>query len=436
MHTKSVEPLIVPATRPNRWVASLVWATACIVAALQAWAGLSRPWSDRLSDLQVYLGGVNSWKAGSSLYDFAAAETGAPFTYPPFAGLVFTPLTYLNTTTLMVIWTLATVAAVIAIAKIAGKVTSEAWQASSGVAMASSALLLFLSAPISSNMRFGQVSIFLALLVLLDTMKITPPKFAGVATGIAAALKLTPLIFIPYFWVTGQRRAAMNALGTFIAATGLTWLVLFDESIRYWTIELLDVQRVGNIATGGNQSINGALLRLDFSDSVRTTAVLVFGGAIVVVALWRAAQMTKRGRLLAASVVVGAASVVFSPVSWTHHQIWLVLAAFAAVSLVAARNWTWSAVVVALMVLPVTSVGANLPGGVVWGNMRLALAVFIACLAPFPDARGSIAAEPAGATDSAEESGPIETGDVSAEHLDPPERDERYPQGARKDPVG
>jgi alpha-1,2-mannosyltransferase len=435
VRARSVEPPVIPASRPNRWVAPLIWVTAAIVAASQAWAGLSRPWSDRLSDLQVYLGGVNSWKTGGSLYDFAAAGTGAPFTYPPFAGLVFYPFAYLNTTVLMVMWTIATVVAVVVMARIVGKSASEAWQAPLKVAMAGSALLLFLAAPVSSNMRFGQVSIFLVLLVLLDTMKIVPPKFNGVAIGLASALKLTPLIFIPYLWMAGQRRAAINALGTFVVASGLTWLVLFDESMRYWTVELRDVERVGNIATGGNQSINGALLRLDYPDSVRTAAVLVIGGALVAVALWRASQMAKRGRLLAATVVVGAASLVFSPVSWTHHQVWLVLAALVPVSLIVARNWAWSALVAALMVLPVTSVGANLPGGVIWGNIRLVLAVLIVCLMPVAG-RGGTAAEVAGVADPAEEDGRAETGVVSVKHPDLPESGENHSQGTRRDPVG
>lgn len=367
----------------RRGLRPALWCAAAVVAVLQAWGGLGRRWSDRLSDLQVYLGGVDSLRSGHSLYDFAAAGTGAPFTYPPFAGLVFLPVARLDTTVLMVGWTVLTVAAVVVIAMWCRRTAASCWRLPATLALPLLAVLLFLSAPVSSNLRFGQVSVFLALMILADSLKITSPRFAGVATGVAAAIKLTPLIFIPYLWFAGQRRAAVTALGTFVAATGLTWLFLPGESKRYWTVEVLDVNRVGNIITGGNQSLNGALLRLGVADGTRTVVVALLGGVVVLVALWRAAHAARGGHLLAGAVIVGAAGLVFSPVSWTHHQIWLILAAAVPLNAGVRGNRIWAAIAALLMIVPVTSIGANLPGGVVWGNARLLLAIAIACAIPF-----------------------------------------------------
>lgn len=369
--------------RSWRSVAVGLWVAAAVVAAVQAWAGLRRPWHDRLSDLQVYLGGVDTWLAGGSLYDFAAAGTGAPFTYPPVAGLLFAPFTYLNTSVLMVGWSVLTVLAVAAIAWICRTAAADAWHLPAHLTVPVAALLFFLSAPVSSNLRFGQISVFLVLLILLDALRVVPARFAGVATGLAAAIKLTPLIFVPYLWVTGQRRAAVTAFGTFAAATGLAWAVLPGESVRYWTKELLNVDRVGNIATGGNQSLNGAMLRLELADGVRTGVVIVLGGAVILLALWRAARAASAGNVLAATVMVGAAGLVFSPVSWTHHQVWLVLAALVPISAAMVWKRLWVAAVAILMIAPVTSIGAALPGGVIWGNARLILAIAIACAIPF-----------------------------------------------------
>jgi alpha-1,2-mannosyltransferase len=364
-----------------------LWCAAAVIAILQAWGGLGRSLNERLSDLQVYLGGVDSLRSGNSLYDFAAAKDGAPFTYPPFAGMVFLPITRLDTMVVMVAWSVFTIAAVAVIAMLCVRPAESCWRLPSTPVLPLLALLLFLSAPVSSDLRFGQVSIFLALMVLVDSLKVVSPRFAGIATGVAAAIKLTPLIFIPFLWFSGQRRAAVTALGAFAAATGLTWLFMPGESKRYWTVEVLDVNRVGNITSGGNQSLNGALLRLGVADDTRSAVVVLLGGIVVLVALWRAAHAARAGHLLAAVVIVGASGLVFSPVSWTHHQIWLILAAAVPLSCGMRGNRIWAAAVAVLMIAPVTSIGANLPGGVIWGNARLLLAVAIACVIPFSGAK-------------------------------------------------
>lgn len=378
---------------PPSWVTWAAWIVAMVVAAAQCWAAFARPLHDRLADLHVYVGSVSLLREGGSLYDFAAEPTGAPFTYPPFAGLLFLPLTLVSEPALRVVWTTATVMVIALIAVVVAR-AADPHLLPARLAAAVLTAVLFASAPASSNLRFGQVSVFLALLVLVDCLRLVPERFAGIATGFAGAVKLTPLIFIPYLWFTGRRRAALTAAATFGGCALLAWLVLPGESARFWLTEIWNVDRVGNISTGGNQSLNGMLLRLAVPDTARTALVGVIGLAVAVWALVRAVRADRAGAPLAGAVVVGAASLVVSPVSWTHHQIWLVLAAWVAVSASAARNAAWSGLVVALMALPVTSVGAHLPGGVVWGNARLLLALAIACAVPFV-ARRAAAPEPA-----------------------------------------
>jgi alpha-1,2-mannosyltransferase len=67
------------------------WVPAALVGGVTAYGALTRPAPTRLPDLGVYLGAVEGLRQGSSLYDFVSAAD-APFTYPPFAGLLFWPL--------------------------------------------------------------------------------------------------------------------------------------------------------------------------------------------------------------------------------------------------------------------------------------------------------------------------------------------------------
>jgi alpha-1,2-mannosyltransferase len=246
------------------------------------------------------------------------------------------------------------------------------------VTAAGLAFLLFISVPVSSNIRFGQVSLFLVLVVLVDVLGLVPARARGVLVGLAGAVKLTPLIFVPYLWIIGQRRAAVTATGTFLAAAAIGWAVLPSDTVRFWTKEMWTVERVGNIHNTGNQSINGALLRFDVDDPARSVLMLLLGGAVVVIAYIGARRLWNAGAPLAAAIVVGCAGLVFSPVSWGHHQVWLVLAVLIPVSSVPKWNAVWIAVVAAIMVLPVTRLGDP-----VTANLRLLLAIFVACVIPY-----------------------------------------------------
>jgi alpha-1,2-mannosyltransferase len=389
----------------RRWAVGSLWFAAAAVAIAQSMAALRRPADDRLADLHVYRESVRLLVNGGSLYDFAAPGTGAPFTYPPFAGLVFSPLSLVPEAPLRIAWTIGTLAVVVLVAALVGRrgdVTAP-WGA---LAAPLVALVLFLSAAVSSNLRFGQVSVVLVALVLVDALRVVPHRYAGIATGVAAAVKLTPLIFIPYWWIAGRRRTAVTAAATFAGCTALAWAVLPGESTRFWLTAIWHLNRVGHITTGGNQSLNGALLRWELPEAARAALVGSIGLAVVALAMWRAVRAHRNDRPLAAVVIVGAAGLVVSPVSWTHHQVWLVLAALLAVS---PRRWLsllWAGTVAVVMIAPVTSVAAGVP---IIEDARLLLAIAVACAVPFvavrrrpqPGAAGAVvetaAVEPAAA---------------------------------------
>ena len=356
----------------------VVWAAAATAGGVTAATALARPVGDRLSDLHVYLGAA----ASPSLYDFTRGD--APFTYPPFAAMLFRALAHLPVASVQVAWTLATLAVIALIAAL-GKPGRAG----------PLALALALSAPIASNLQFGQVSVFLAGLVVVDLLALVVAqpyipaadtrlryhsrrtRWAGSLIGLAAAVKLTPLIFIPLLWCAGRRRAAITATVTFAGCAAVAALALPGDSWRFWTAEMFHVNRLGHIASAGNQSLNGMLLRFGVPESSRSLLVLTIGGAIAAIGLWRGARLARSGDWLGATIVLGAASVVLSPVSWTHHQIWLVLAVLLPVSGPAWVRAGWRMVVLAVMLLPVTGIDSP-----VWTNARLLLAVVVAAVVP------------------------------------------------------
>lgn len=362
----------------------VLWLASAAVAGIQAYSALTREPSDRLADLSVYVGAAQDLLRTGSLYDFITAND-APFTYPPFAGLLMVPLANLDLGVLQVLWTLATILVVyalaVAVSRLIGGVP-ERWRNLVAPALA---LVLFASAPVSSNIRFGQVSVFLAfaLVAACARLRAGADRSAGVLVGITAAIKLTPLLFVPGLFLA-KRRAAWAAIGTFAVATAIAAAILFHDSVRFWAHEIWNVNRVGHITTNGNQSFNGVLLRLGVAESARTIAVLVFLAAIGSIAIYRFHVLASRAQWLPAFIVLGCATVAVSPVSWTHHQVWLVLAVALPIGAAGTRRALWIAAVILITVLPLASLSLHLPTPVdfLLREARFLLTTAIAALLP------------------------------------------------------
>jgi alpha-1,2-mannosyltransferase len=287
-----------------------------------------------LGDLDIYRGAVSTALAGGDLYAYTYTHPtvhGLGFTYPPFAALVLVPFALLASVPAKVIWTVLTFAVTLACCALlvrqsgrggAGATTARATRVAW---VAGLSIPVMLSYPFLHNLVVGQVSLFVVALALFDHL--LPRRWQGCLVGIAAAIKLTPLVFLPYYLVTRQWRQAAVCTGTFAAASALAWLVLPGASLAYWTDKLWQTGRVGRADSTVNKSLLGLLSR-QLPDGVPVTLVwLAVAAAVAVLAYWRAARHLKAGSPLAAALAVGALSVAVSPISWPHHQLWLVFAA-------------------------------------------------------------------------------------------------------------
>ncbi len=71
--------------------------------------------------------------------------------------------------------------------------------------------------PVRQTFMLGQVNIILALMIVADlTMDLPLPR--GILVGLAAAIKVTPIILIPYLFLTRQGRAGWRAIASFLGA--------------------------------------------------------------------------------------------------------------------------------------------------------------------------------------------------------------------------
>ncbi len=318
----------------NWFTAAGLISIAVTVAAMLVFA-LNQPLGPgMLGDLEIYKGAISYGLSGQPLYDWVYLHPtvhGLGFTYPPFAALVLSWLVPVDLGVAKVIWTLLTFAVAIACINLLvrsglaakaepGEPPSLAVQVAWTAGLAIPFMFTY---PFLHNLVVGQVSLFVIALALFDHQ--LPRRWQGVLVGLAAAIKLTPLVFVPYFLITRQWRQAAVASGTFAGATLLAFVVLPQASIVYWTEKLWQTGRVGRTDSTVSKSLLSFLTRLMGDATATKVAWLVLAVAVTVVAFWWARRSYQEGDLLSATLMVGALSVAVSPISWPHHQLWLIL---------------------------------------------------------------------------------------------------------------
>jgi len=298
------------------------------VAARLAWTYLV-PNGANFVDLHVYLGGAAALDEPGTLYSYVYADQTPdfplPFTYPPFAALVFYPLSRLPFALVALCWQVGTIAAVYGVVRFSQRLLGIA-EGSARVAMLWTAIAIW-TEPLRSTFDYGQINVILVLAVLWAAYS-TRWWLSGLLVGLAAGIKLTPAITGVYFLGLRRWGAAFFAVLVFVVTVGLSIVVIGEQARYYFTDLLGDASRVGPIGTSFNQSWRGGLSRILGHDAGYGPLVLTAIAATAVLAFlaWRALgtgavpQPDRLGSLL----VVQLFGLLVSPISWTHHWIWLV----------------------------------------------------------------------------------------------------------------
>jgi alpha-1,2-mannosyltransferase len=266
-------------------------------------------------DLQVYRAGGEAVLHGSPLYD-GGVLLDLPFVYPPFAALLFVPLTVLPLPVLKFLWTVVGVALVVVVVRRSAATVGR--ELTPAVTTLLVAVLLVLD-PIRTTFYLGQINVVLLAVVLADLTGRPERRLRGVGVGVAAALKLTPLLFVVYLLLTGRRRAAATAVATFAAAVGFGFLLDPADSAVYWldgTFAAAD--RISPVAATSNHSLAGLLARAGAPGWVGLAAA----GALAVAGLVVAVRAHRRGQELLALTLCGLIAAAAAPFAWSHHFVW------------------------------------------------------------------------------------------------------------------
>jgi alpha-1,2-mannosyltransferase len=295
---------------------------AISIAARLAWTYLV-PNGANFVDLHVYVGGAGTLDHPGALYAYVYGDQTPdfplPFTYPPFAAVVFYPLHLLPFGFLSFAWQVGIIAALYGVVRISQRLLGNGDRR---VAMLWTAVGIWIE-PLRSTFDYGQINVLLVLAVLYAVYT-TRWWLSGLLVGLAAGVKLTPAVSGLYF--VGARRwgAAVFSAVVFFGTVAVSALVVGDQTRYYFTELLGDADRVGPIGTSFNQSWRGGISRILGHDAGYGPIVLagIAVTAVLAYLAWRA--IGGAGDRLGAIVVVQLFGLLLSPISWTHHWVWLI----------------------------------------------------------------------------------------------------------------
>ncbi len=276
-------------------------------------------------DLKVYRGSVQAWQHGLNPYHGTFTSSRLEFTYPPFALVPLSVLTWGSfAVTQWLLWAVSIAAATASVVMVVrdrgGEGGPSLWCAS----FAWTCVAVLVLEPARSGLNYGQIEFVLMFLVVADLLVI-PAPFRGVVVGIASAIKLTPLIFLIVLMVRRDWASTVRALVSFAVWTLMTWLLWPAESRVFWRHDVVQTSRVGKVADPSNQSWNAVLHRPPFPATglapawVLLSALTVAAGGVIA---WRCARTDRQSF---AVIAVALAGLLVSPISWSHHWVWVVL---------------------------------------------------------------------------------------------------------------
>jgi alpha-1,2-mannosyltransferase len=264
--------------------------------------------------------------AGAPLYDWGGYSSLAlKFTYTPFAAIAFAVISFIPSAPLWVMSVIVNMLALVA------ALWFTFWglgytdrRVRLGATLLAAAITFWLQ-PVVRTVYLGQINLILMAAIIWDMCQPREGRWwKGALTGVAAGIKLVPLIFIPYLLVTRRfREAAMTAAG-FLATVGIGFAVLPSDSAKWWLHGMFfsDGTRAGFTGWAGNQSLRAIITRLSGSIAAGETTWIAASVVAAALGLTAAAVLERTGHRLPAVLTAALTGLLVSPISWDHHWVW------------------------------------------------------------------------------------------------------------------
>lgn len=305
-------------------------------------------------DVYVYWYALNNWFNGNSLYDWYALPDYKmyPFTYPPFGAWALSPLTWFDYETAARLMIMAIALQTAVIVALIGRSLGWSWGSAFAIAPWAAIVIEQCLEPFNQSVGFAQVNTAMMALVMIDVAAPDSWKGRGVASGLAAAIKLTPAIAVLIFLLRRQWRSAITMVATSLAVTLLSWVISPGESARFFFDAMWDPQRAGDAYYTSNQNLKGFVARA-LPENTWSIAWAITVALALVAAVWlclriqaaatsvvtphviyddaapdavatapAAPVLPENLATLLTAAVIMTLGLLVSPITWSHHWVW------------------------------------------------------------------------------------------------------------------
>lgn len=314
-------------TMAQRWLRSPATAVLLATAALLVLLWHLDYQLDRAHiDLDVYRFAVREWAAGGDMYGPLPQTDGGtglslPFIYPPFAVLPAIPFALVGWATAYVLLYWLSMGCVFATLYLVTRRMLPSSDRRTGLLVATTGTPLALALePVRDTLEFGQINLLLMGIVAFDCLTRWPRWPRGLGIGIAAAIKLTPAVFVLYFLVRRDTRAAALSVLSAVAATAIGFAVDAAGSLEYWLGGFAGAAGISGSTYRTNQTVQAAFARFEVPEPWLTVVVLT----VVAVLLVLVVLGMRRTSDPVALVLCALLSLLAAPTAWSHHWVWIV----------------------------------------------------------------------------------------------------------------
>jgi Glycosyltransferase family 87 len=206
--------------------------------------------------------------------------TNGMYIYSPFLAFVFQPLTAFSLRVAALIWLVLSALMIFGSVFILARKVNEVWSVENNSWPIAAIALLLSFEKIRSDFILGQTDclILIGLVAMLCVME-GQPFLAGLATGITANFKYLALIFIPYFIIRRNFRAAVVATASFLflfalpaAEVGLRLIKVYANNALATLVKVIGGGAVAHSAEPGRIPVVNSIT---WENSVSLTSSLL-----------------------------------------------------------------------------------------------------------------------------------------------------------------
>ena len=325
--------------KPGNWLLLVGLGTFAVVLGLYVIYMVIHPKNFTMDpvDLAVYRSGglivrhvrpLYNPRLAAPLYDWVGyGKLHLPFTYTPFAAIAFALISFVP-------WSLSQhlsmavdiIALLAALWLTLGGLGYRRDKIRLGATLLGTAAV-FWTEPVLRTMYLGQVNLVLMALIIWDLCQPDTARsrwWKGFGTGVAAGIKLVPLIFIPYLLLARKFRQAAMACAGFAFTVLLGFVILPKDSTKWWFGGLFaQGGRTGFTGWAGNQSLDGIISRLTGSVNGAKPAWIVAAVLVGAAGIIAAALLDRKGHAMLGLLMAALTGLLVSPISWDHHWVWI-----------------------------------------------------------------------------------------------------------------